>query len=156
MKGKISQIIGSVVDVEFPEGGKLPEIFNALKVKRPSAFAKASADEAGEVLMEVVKHLDLQKVRAISLQSTDGLERGLEVEDTGKQISVPVGPDVLGNIFNVMGKTLNPVKKEFKKFWPIHRPSPSFTDQATKTEVFDTGIKVIDLIAPFIKGGKVG
>jgi len=156
MKGKISQIIGSVVDVEFPEGGKLPEIFNALKVKRPSAFAKASADEAGEVLMEVVKHLDLQKVRAISLQSTDGLERGLEVEDTGKQISVPVGPDVLGNIFNVMGKTLNPVKKEFKKFWPIHRPSPSFTDQATKTEVFETGIKVIDLIAPFIKGGKVG
>ena len=156
MKGKISQIIGSVVDVEFPEGGKLPEIFNALKVKRPSAFAKASADEAGEVLMEVVKHLDLQKVRAISLQSTDGLERGLEVEDTGKQISVPVGPDVLGNIFNVMGKTLNPVKKEFKKFWPIHRPSPSFTDQATKTEVFETGIKVIDLIALFIKGGKVG
>lgn len=145
-KGKISQIIGSVVDVEFEEGSKLPSIFNALKIEGPN----------GEVLMETVKHLDLQKVRAISLQSTDGLMRGLEVQDTGKQISVPVGPEVLGNIFNVMGKTLNKSKKEFKKFWPIHRPSPAFIDQATKTEVFETGIKVIDLIAPFIKGGKVG
>ncbi|MEK7124623.1 MAG: F0F1 ATP synthase subunit beta [Patescibacteria group bacterium] len=152
MKGKISQIIGSVVDVEFKEGGNLPEIFNALEVEGPS----------GKVVLEVVKHLDQEKVRAIALQSTDGLQRGLEVEDTRKQISVPVGPEVLGNIFNVLGKTLNQdtkTKKQspnFTKFWPIHRPSLSFTDQLTKTEIFETGIKVIDLIAPFIKGGKVG
>jgi F-type H+-transporting ATPase subunit beta len=142
--GKIVQIIGSVVDVEFTGG--LPDIFHALKVKGPQ----------GDVTMEVVKHVDSQKVRTISLQSTDGLQRGLEVEDTGKQISVPVGPEVLGNIFNVLGKPLTKNKKEFKNFWGIHRASPKFIDQATKTEVFETGIKVIDLIAPFIKGGKVG
>src|SRR3989344_1686283 len=151
-KGKISQIIGSVIDVEFGEGSKLPEIFNALKVDGPN----------GKVLFEVVKHLDTEKVRAIALQSTDGLKRGMEVEDTGSQITVPVGPEVLGNIFNVMGETLNDNSKlktqnsKFKKYWPIHRPSPPFVDQATITEVFETGIKVIDLIAPFVKGGKVG
>jgi len=144
-KGTIVQIIGSVVDVEFPEAGKLPEIFNALKI---------SASD-NDVTLEVVKHLDSQKVRAISLQSTDGLARGMHAEDTGKQISVPVGPEVLGNIFNVMGQPLSGAKK-FKTTWPIHRNSPPFVDQSTKTEVFETGIKVIDLIAPFIKGGKIG
>ncbi|OGZ67966.1 MAG: F0F1 ATP synthase subunit beta [Candidatus Staskawiczbacteria bacterium RIFCSPHIGHO2_02_FULL_42_22] len=153
MKGKIVQIIGPVVDVEFETEGGLPEIFNALKISGPK----------GEVTLEVVKHLDQQRVRAISLQSTDGLMRGLEVEDTGKQIEVPVGPEVLGNIFNVLGKTLNdatsnqkPVTSKFKNYWPIHRQAPPFTEQSTKTEVFETGIKVIDLIAPFIKGGKIG
>jgi len=145
-KGKIVQIIGSVVDVEFKEGTKLPALFNALEVDGPN----------GSVVLETVKHLDTEKVRAISLQSTDGLQRGLEVKDSGKQISVPVGPEVLGNIFNVMGETLNKTDKKFKNFWPIHRDSPKFVDQSTKTEVFETGIKVIDLIAPFIKGGKVG
>lgn len=145
-KGIISQIIGSVVDVEFQEGAGLPEIYNALHVSGPN----------GQVTLEVVKHLDTQKVRAISLQSTDGLQRGLEVKDTGKQISVPVGQEVLGNIFNVLGETLNKSDKKFSKAWPIHRPAPPFIDQATKTEVFETGIKVIDLIAPFIKGGKIG
>lgn len=145
-KGNIVQIIGSVVDVEFEEGTSLPEIYNALKVAGPN----------GEVTLEVVKHLDMQKVRAISLQSTDGLKRSLEVVDSGNQISVPVGQEVLGNIFNVLGKTLNKSDKKFSKFWPIHRPSPPFVDQTTKTEVFETGIKVIDLIAPFIKGGKIG
>jgi F-type H+-transporting ATPase subunit beta len=146
-KGKIIQIIGPVVDVEFPEDTKLPAIYNALKVKGP----------AGEVVLEVVKHLDQTKVKAISLQSTDGLQRGAEVEDTGKMIEVPVGPEVLGNIFNVIGESLEKDKKlKFKKYWPIHRSSPAFTEQATKTEVFETGIKVVDLIAPFIKGGKVG
>ena len=144
------QIIGSVVDVEFSETGKLPAIFNALKISGP----------AGEVWLEVVKHLDTTKVRTISLQSTDGLKRGLEVQDTGSQISVPVGSEVLGNIFNVIGQALNSNSKlqvpSFKKFWPIHRSSPPFVDQSTKTEVFETGIKVIDLIAPFIKGGKIG
>jgi len=145
-KGKILQIIGPVVDVEFEEGAKLPALFNALKVQGPN----------GEVVLEVVKHLDPTKVKAISLASTDGLQRGLEVEDTGEQITVPVGPEVLGNLFNVLGKPLNKTDKKFKKFWPIHRPSPAFTEQATKTEIFETGIKVVDLIAPFIKGGKVG
>lgn len=145
-KGKIVQIIGSVVDVEFKEGTSLPSLFNALNIGGPN----------GKVVLEVVKHLDTEKVRAISLQSTDGLQRGLEVKDTGKQISVPVGQEVLGNIFNVMGETLNENGKKFKKYWPIHRHSPKFVDQSTKTEVFETGIKVIDLIAPFIKGGKVG
>src|SRR3989344_7088054 len=145
-KGKIIQIIGPVVDVEFEEGVVLPEIYNALKVQGPK----------GEVILEVVKHLDIKSVRAISLQSTDGLQRGLEVIDTKKQIEVPVGPEVLGNIFNVLGKTLNESDKKFTKYLPIHRPAPAFVEQATKTEVFETGIKVIDLIAPFIKGGKIG
>jgi len=145
-KGKIIQIIGPVVDVEFSEEGKLPQLFNALKVK--------NGDKV--IVLEVVKHLDLTKVKTISLQSTDGLKRGLEVEDTGDQILVPVGPEVLGNLFNVIGEPLNKTDKKFKKHWPIHRPSPAFTEQATKTEVFETGIKVVDLIAPFIKGGKIG
>jgi len=144
-KGKITQIIGPVVDVEFEEGAKLPAIYNALKVKHGD----------GEIILEVVKHLDLTKVKTISLQSTDGLQRGAEVEDTGNQIMVPVGPEVLGNLFNVVGEPLEGNTK-FKKHWPIHRPSPAFTEQATKTEVFETGIKVVDLIAPFIKGGKIG
>jgi len=150
--GKILQIIGPVVDVEFEEGERLPALFNALKVAGPN----------GEVILEVVKHLDLTKVKAISLASTDGLKRGLDVEDTGEQISVPVGPEVLGNLFNVLGQPLNENSKfeirnsKFKKRWPIHRSSPAFTEQATKTEVFETGIKVVDLIAPFIKGGKIG
>ena len=145
-KGKIVQIIGSVVDVEFEEGSKLPEIYNALETNGPN----------GKVFLEVVKHLDTEKVRAVSLQSTDGLRRGLDVEDTEKQISVPVGPEVLGNIFNVLGQTLNKSAKTFKKFLPIHRVSPPLVDQSTKTEIFETGIKVIDLLAPFIKGGKIG
>ena len=145
-KGNIVQIIGPVVDVEFSDDGNLPEIFNALKISGPS----------GEVTLEVVKHLDTKRVRAISLQTTDGLQRGLEVTDTGKQIEVPVGPEVLGNIFNVLGDTLNKSDKKFSKYLPIHRQAPAFTEQATKTEVFETGIKVIDLIAPFIKGGKIG
>jgi len=145
-KGKIIQIIGPVVDVEFLEEGNIPALFNALKVKGPK----------GEIILEVVKHLDQTKVKTISLQSTDGLMRGLEVEDTGNQILVPVGPEVLGNLFNVIGEPLNKTTQKFKKYWPIHRPSPAFTEQATKTEVFETGIKVVDLIAPFIKGGKIG
>jgi F-type H+-transporting ATPase subunit beta len=146
IKGKIIQIIGPVVDVEFPEDVRLPSIYNALKVKNGEA----------EIILEVVKHLDQTKIRAISLQSTDGLQRGVEAEDTGEQITVPVGPEVLGNIFNVIGKSLEKTDKKFKKYWPIHRQAPAFIDQATKTEVFETGIKVVDLIAPFIKGGKVG
>jgi len=151
-KGKIIQIIGPVVDVEFPEGSTLPDIYNALKVKGPK----------GEIVLEVVKHISLTKVKTISLQSTDGLKRGTEVENLGKQIEVPVGWEVLGNLFNVTGELLTEgqnIKKQtsrFKKFWPIHRNPPALTDQSIKTEIFETGIKVVDLIAPFIKGGKIG
>ncbi len=145
-KGKLIQIIGPVVDVEFEEGANLPSIYTALKIKGPK----------GDVILEVVKHLDATKVKAISLHSTDGLQRGQEVEDLGRQVEVPVGQEVLGNLFNVIGESLNDTSKKFKKHWPIHRQPPSFTDQATKTEVFETGIKVVDLIAPFIKGGKIG
>jgi F-type H+/Na+-transporting ATPase subunit beta len=147
MTGKILQIIGPVVDVEFSEEGKLPQIYNALKVRR----------EGKEIVLEVVKHLDLTKVKTISLASTDGLMRGMDVEDTGAPISVPVGPEVLGNIFNVIGESLEKEKNlKFKKYWSIHRQSPPLTEQTTKTEIFETGIKVVDLIAPFIKGGKIG
>ena len=144
--GKIIQIIGPVVDVEFGEGERLPEIYNALKVKHGQ----------NELTFEVVKHLEPGRVRAISMQSTDGLKRGLEVLDTGKKIEVPVGPEILGNLFNLLGQPLNACDKKFNKFYPIHREAPPLTEQSTKTEVFETGIKVIDLIAPFIKGGKVG
>ena len=144
--GKIVQIIGPVVDVEFSGTEKLPEIYNALKIEHAGK----------EIILETVKHLEPGRIRAISMQSTDGLKRGLEVIDMEKQIEVPVGPEVLGNLFNLLGKPLNDTKIKFNKFYPIHRPAPPFVEQSTKTEVFETGIKVIDLIAPFIKGGKVG
>lgn len=144
--GKIIQIIGPVIDVEF-NSEKPPAIYNALKIKK---------SDGKEIILEVVKHLERGRVRAIALDSTDGLARGSEVIDTGRMIEVPVGPDVLGNIFNVTGNLINDNNIEFKKYYPIHRPAPSLTEQSTKTEVFETGIKVIDLIAPFIKGGKIG
>ena len=144
--GKITQIIGPVVDVEFEGGVKLPGLYHALKVKGKN----------GEIILETVRHLSEDRVRAISLQSTDGLRRGMEAKDTGKMIEVPVGMEVLGNLFDVIGTPLSETKVDFKTFWPIHRPAPALPDQTTKTEVFETGIKVVDLIAPFIKGGKVG
>lgn len=144
--GKIIQVIGPVVDVEFAEGEQMPALYNALTAEGP----------AGLMTFEVAKHLEPGRVRAISLVSTDGLARGTDVSDTGAPISVPVGPEVLGNIFNVFGKTLNDSKTVFKKHWPIHRPAPELSRQSTKMEVFQTGIKVIDLLAPFVRGGKVG
>lgn len=146
-KGKIVQIIGTVIDVSFPENEKLPQIYGILKIKK---------QDGTEILAEVVKHLDPTRVRAVALQSTDNLERGVDVINTGEMLKVPVGPETMGNIFNVLGKSLNNPDKKFEKYLPIHRPAPSLTKQSIKTEVFETGIKVIDLIAPFIKGGKVG
>ena len=145
-KGKVTQIIGPVVDIDFGEGTVLPPIYNAVHIKLGK----------GEITAEVVKHLEPGKVRAISMAPTDGLNRGAEVEDTGKMIEVPVGKETLGNIFDVLGNPLTVPAKPFKKYSPIHRDAPKFTDQSTKAEVFETGIKVIDLICPFIKGGKVG
>ncbi|MBP9771975.1 MAG: F0F1 ATP synthase subunit beta [Candidatus Pacebacteria bacterium] len=144
--GTIAQIIGPVVDVAFKEGDGLPPLFTSLVI-----------EAAGRsVVLEVLRHLEAGRVRTISLHATDGLTRGMPVTDTGHQIEVPVGPEVLGNIFNVVGTALNDPEKKFAKHWPIHRHAPAFTEQSTKTEIFETGIKVIDLISPFIKGGKVG
>jgi F-type H+-transporting ATPase subunit beta len=144
--GKITKIIGPVIDVDFGQDSALPPIYNALTVKLGG----------GEIVAEVVKHLEPGKVRAISLAPTDGLKRGAEAVDTGHMIEVPVGEETLGNIFDVLGRPLTKPEKPFKKFLPIHREAPKFTEQSTKTEVFETGIKVIDLMCPFIKGGKVG
>ncbi|TSC75421.1 MAG: F-type H+-transporting ATPase subunit beta [Parcubacteria group bacterium Gr01-1014_33] len=145
--GKIIQIIGPVVDVEFEEK-KLPEIFNALEVE---------VENKQKVTLEVACHMGFGRVRAIALSSTDGVKRGMEVEDTDAPISVPVGKEVLGRIFNVLGNPIDdPANSNFSQKWPIHRLAPSFTQQSTKTEIFETGIKVIDLLAPFVRGGKVG
>src|SRR3990167_3122743 len=145
-KGHIIQITGPVVDVEFQEDVKMPALLNALKIETTM----------GTIVLEVAKHLEPGRVRAVSLASTDGLYRGQEVSDTGAPISVPVGQEVLGKLFNVLGETLDSQPTTFKKYWPIHRAAPTLDQQSTKTEVFATGIKVIDLLAPFIKGGKIG
>jgi len=149
--GKITQVIGPVVDVEFAPG-QLPKILNALTVSNPNV-----SDEADNVVLEVAAHLGQSVVRAIAMESTEGLVRGAAVKDTGTPILMPVGPEALGRVLNVVGKPVDeagPVNA--KEYWPIHRPSPLFVEQSTKVEVFETGIKVIDLLAPYRKGGKIG
>ena len=145
--GKIVRVIGAVVDVEFQD--QLPSLYNALKTK---------TSNGDKLVLETVQHLGASVVRTVSMGSTDGLQRGTGVEDTGSPITVPVGEEVLGRMYNVLGEPIDEVKdaKTPQKRSPIHRKPPKFTDQSTKTEIFETGIKVIDLIAPFIKGGKVG
>lgn len=145
MKGYIKRIIGVIVDVEFTE--KLPEIFNALKIKLNNS----------EITLEVEQHLDYKTVRTISMNPTEGLSRGLEVIDTGKPISVPVGKETLGRMFNVTGDTIDQGDKiKGVTTRSIHQPVPEFSDQSTSYEILETGIKVIDLLCPFLKGGKVG
>jgi F-type H+-transporting ATPase subunit beta len=149
-KGKITQIIGAVVDVQFPENS-IPPIYQALRIEFPVLGVTTS------LVLEVQQHLGEGVVRTVAMSSTEGLVRGLEVDDTGAPISVPVGEGVLGRIFNVTGDPVDergPVK--FDKKYPIHRPAPALVDQETKPKILETGIKVIDLICPFIKGGKVG
>ncbi|EPG67824.1 F0F1 ATP synthase subunit beta [Leptospira wolffii] len=149
-KGKVKQIIGSVLDIEF-ESGHLPEIFNALEI---DAVVEGKKEK---IIAEVQQHIGGSAVRAIALSSTDGLVRGQEVSDTGAPISVPVGDVTLGRIFNVLGDPVDegaPIQVKERK--PIHRPAPGYEDLSPKTEVFETGIKVIDLLAPYIKGGKTG
>lgn len=149
-QGKISQVIGPVVDVDFSsdnEKGKLPAINNALKV---------AVGEEG-LILEVAQHLGSGQLRAIAMDSTDGLKRGMEVIDTGAPILVPVGQAALGRMFDVLGNPIDgkgEVKNE--KYYPIHREAPGFSEQATEARIFETGIKVIDLICPFLAGGKVG
>jgi F-type H+-transporting ATPase subunit beta len=150
-KGKIVQIIGVVLDIDF-SGGKLPEIYTALKIPRKNI------DGTNDILTaEVQQHLGEDRVRAVSMDTTDGLVRGMEVIDTGEPISIPVGPEVLGRLLNVTGDAidgLEPVKTAKKL--PIHRPSPSLDELSTTKEMLETGIKVIDLLEPYTKGGKTG
>ncbi len=145
--GKVIQIMGPVVDVEFPPG-QLPELYNALEIYK---------EDGEKLVVEVQQHLGNERVRCVAMGATDGLRRGVEARDTGAPIKVPVGKGTLGRLFNVLGEPidgLGPVDAE--DYWPIHRPAPSFEEQATSTEILETGIKVIDLIAPFTKGGKTG
>ncbi|HEY1956772.1 MAG TPA: F0F1 ATP synthase subunit beta [Polyangiaceae bacterium] len=149
--GKVVQVIGPVVDVEFG-AGKLPKILNALKVSNPGI-----SEGKDNLTLEVAQHLGESTVRTIAMDTTDGLVRGMEVRDTGSPIQMPVGPECLGRILNVIGEPVDeagPVSA--KKKMPIHRQPPSFQEQSTKVEIFETGIKVIDLLAPYRKGGKIG
>ena len=143
--GKITQIIGAVVDVNFESD--LPEIYTALEVN----------NSGNRLILEVAQHLGENDVRTIAMDATEGLKRGDEVVNTASPISVPVGPETLGRIINVVGESIDEKGEvKTKEKWPIHRPAPKFTDQATETEQLVTGIKVIDLLAPYAKGGKIG
>ncbi len=149
--GRITQVIGPVIDVEF-EGGTVPPIYNALTLTNP-----AISDRPDNLVVEVAQHLGEKTVRAIAMDSTEGLVRGIECRDTGEGISIPVGPGTLGRILNVIGEPVDeggPVRSD--KRLPIHRPTPEFVDQATEVQMFETGIKVVDLLAPYARGGKIG
>ena len=151
-EGKVIQVIGAVVDIAFRADQELPAVYNAIEIK----------DENGQVpvdiVAEVMQHLGDGVVRCVAMSSTDGLTRGTKAVDTGAPISVPVGQGVLGRIFNVLGRTVDKVDEEVqaKEYWPIHRPAPEFEDQSPSTDILETGIKVVDLIAPYVKGGKIG
>ena len=148
--GKIVQIIGPVVDVEFPPD-RLPAIYNALKIRR------GSNGGSEEITAEVAQHLGESTVRAVAMQPTDGLVRGTEAEDTGQPISVPVGREVLGRILNVVGEPVDGMGEvAVQERYPIHREAPTLEEQGTSTEMLETGIKVIDLLEPYSKGGKTG
>ena len=145
-KGRVTQVIGTVVDVEFPSD-EMPTIYNALETKI----------DGHRLVLEVQQHVGNNWVRCLALGPTEGLVRGVEVEDTGQAILVPVGEPTLGRLFNVLGETLDNLEEvESEETWPIHRSPPAFEDQSTTVEILETGVKVMDLITPFTKGGKVG
>ncbi|MEA3336111.1 MAG: F0F1 ATP synthase subunit beta [Chloroflexota bacterium] len=145
--GKIVSIMGPVLDAEFPDG-QLPEINDAIEIP---------LQEGGKLVCEVQQQLGGNRVRAIAMSTTDGLSRGIDVVNTGAPITVPVGPETLGRIFNVLGEAIDEGADVIASdYYPIHRPAPSFVEQSTKAEIFETGMKVIDLVAPFTKGGKTG
>jgi len=150
--GKVVQVIGPVLDVEF-ESEHLPELYNALRIRE-----KTDTGADIDVVVEVQQHIGRNQVRAVAMSSTDAVVRGMRVEDTGGPITVPVGEAALGRILNVLGNPVDngPAIPDSVERWPIHRPSPQFADLEPKTEIFETGIKVVDLIAPFVKGGKIG
>src|SRR5580765_4142319 len=148
--GQITQVIGSTFDAEFPEA-HLPEIYNAVTVDQPGKGVKI------RLTGEVQQHLGGGRVRCVALGSTDGLVRGMDVLDTGSPVSVPVGKGTLGRVFNLLGDPIDgrgPVNCEER--WPIHRHPPALDKLSPKTQVFETGIKVIDLLTPFVRGGKAG
>jgi F-type H+/Na+-transporting ATPase subunit beta len=149
--GKVIRVIGPVVDVEFP-GGHLPAIYNAVRV------TDGGQGDAMDVIVEVQQHLGENRVRAVAMKPTDGMQRGMPATDTGAPISVPVGPATLGRVLNVLGEPVDfpdrPV--ESKERWPIHRPAPTLQEQSTELKMFETGIKVIDLLEPYLQGGKIG
>src|SRR5215210_7024494 len=150
--GKVVQVIGPVLDVAF-QSEHLPELYNALRIR-----GKTDAGVDIDVIVEVQQHIGRNQVRAVAMSSTDAVVRGMEVVDTGSAITVPVGATALGRILNVLGEPVDngaPIPKDALR-WPIHRKRPDFVNLEPKTEVFETGIKVIDLIAPFVKGGKIG
>src|SRR6266536_5930111 len=150
--GRVVQVIGPVLDVEF-EPDKLPELYNALSIK--------GVTDSGveiDVVLEVQQHIGRNQVRAVGMSSTDAVVRGMEVVETGGPITVPVGEAALGRILNVLGDPVDngpPIPANVER-WPIHRMPPLFANLEPKTEIFETGIKVVDLIAPFVKGGKIG
>ena len=145
-KGKVAQVIGTVVDIEFPPD-ELPALFNAIEI----------TTDGGKIVLEAQEHIGNNWVRCLALSPTDGLERGVEAIDTGAPLAVPVGKATLGRLFNIMGQPLDELGPvEAKERWPVHRPPPSLEEQKTTTEMLETGLKVIDLITPFTKGGKVG
>lgn len=151
VKGKIIQVIGPVIDVEF-ENSHLPSIYNSIKIPR-----KTTEGEEGILVAEVQQHLGEDRVRAVAMDSTDGLVRGMAAYDTGEPISVPVGPSTLGRLINVIGDPIDALGEiKSDKRYPIHRPAPLFKNLSTQQEIFETGIKVIDLIEPYSKGGKTG
>ncbi len=145
-KGKVVQVIGTVVDIEFPPD-ELPALYNAIEINT----------DGGRIVLEVQDHMGNNWVRCLALSPTDGLERGAEVEDTGEAVTVPVGRASLGRLFDVLGEPLDNLGEvKTKDYWPIHRSPPSFEEQETSTQVLETGLKVIDLITPFTRGGKIG
>ena len=151
--GRIVQVVGPVVDIEFSPK-TMPAILNAIKIDGTTDNGKVKI----HLTCEVMQHIGYNIVRTVAMSSTDGLVRGMEAVDTGAPISVPVGPGVLGRIFNVLGETVDhdDTKVEAADYWPIHRPAPTFDQQATSTKILETGIKVVDLIAPYAMGGKIG
>jgi F-type H+-transporting ATPase subunit beta len=150
--GKVVQVIGPVVDVEFDEN-HLPAIYNAVRIVDEGKDTGIPVD----VICEVQQHLGENRVRTVSMEPTDGMVRGMRAEDTGEAITVPVGEATLGRVINVVGKAVDKLGDiDVKERWPIHREAPSFEDQSTKVEMFETGIKVIDLLEPYMKGGKTG
>ena len=146
--GKVVQVIGPVLDVEF-ESEHLPELYNALRIRE-----KSDSGVDIDVTVEVQQHIGRNQVRAVAMSSTDAVVRGMNVEDTGGPITVPVGEAALGRILNVLGNPVDngPAIPADVERWPIHRPAPEFANLEPKTEIFETGIKVVDLIAPFVKG----
>ncbi|HEX3073172.1 MAG TPA: F0F1 ATP synthase subunit beta, partial [Ignavibacteriales bacterium] len=151
IKGGIVQVIGPVVDIDFPDG-HLPKIYNSIRIPRKSVEGKED-----NLICEVQQHLGENRVRTVAMDSTDGLQRGMDAYDTQQPITVPVGPSTLGRLMNVIGEGidgLGDIKSE--KRYPIHRPSPQFKNLTTSQEMFETGIKVIDLLEPYSRGGKTG